>query len=153
MSVNEPATVLTDYVVAGFAMVFLVRLLRNYRETRSFTVLFWSLAFASVVVSAAIGGTYHGTQGWWKPSVQDALWHATLVATLAISFLLLVAVIFSSLDGKWRTSSVSVNLILMSMIIDVRIHRRATDSLAFFVEDPVEVTLTHGDLRPGSPSS
>ncbi len=108
MSVNEPATVLTDYVVAGFAMVFLVPLLRKYRETRSFTVLFWSLAVASVALSAAIGGTYHGTQGWWKPSVQDALWHATLVAMLAISLLLLVAVIFSTLDGKWRKVALCV---------------------------------------------
>ena len=89
-------------------MVFLVRLLRTYRETGSVTILFWSLAFGSVALSAAIGGTYHGTQGWWKPSVQDVLWHVTLVTMLAISVFLLVAVIFSTLDGKWRRVALCV---------------------------------------------
>ena len=108
MRVTEPATLLTDYVIAAFAIVFLVRLLRKYRETRSFSVLFWSFTFASVAFGAAIGGTYHGTQGWWRPSVQDALWHATLVAMVAVGFSLLVAVIFSTLDGKWRRVALCV---------------------------------------------
>ena len=81
-------------------MVFLMHLLRKYRETQSFTILFWSLGFGSVALSSAIGGTYHGTQDWWKPSVQDALWQSTLVAMLAISLFLLVAVSFNTLDGK-----------------------------------------------------
>ncbi len=105
---NEPTTVLTDYLVAGFAVVFLARLFRMYRETRSISVLFWGLAFGAVALGAVLGGTFHGTRGRWGTPVEEGLWLATLVALLAVSFLLLMAVIFSSLEGTWRRVAVSV---------------------------------------------
>ena len=75
MSIHEPMTVATDYLLAVAATIFGVRLLRAGAKM-------WALAFFATAVASLLGGTYHGIA--WEP-----LWKPTVYAVgLASLFLL-----------------------------------------------------------------
>lgn len=75
MTVHEPMTVATDYLLGAVAIVFAVRLWRA-------GVRMWALAFAATAAAAVLGGTYHGLA--WQP-----LWKPTVYAVGAASLFLL----------------------------------------------------------------
>ncbi len=61
MLISEPVTTLTDYAIAGEALIFAGLLLKP--KPKSFIyppVLFWAAAFVGVAIAALCGGTYHG---------------------------------------------------------------------------------------------
>ena len=69
---NEPTTVLTDYVLAAVSLVLGLRLIRHSR--------FWALAFIALALAALLGGTWHGFLR------SDALWKATTLCVGVASF-------------------------------------------------------------------
>ena len=81
MSVHEPTTLATDYLLCIGAAVFAARLWRVHRS--------WALAFLFTAAASLFGGTYHGFApmlGAWSAA---ALWKATVLSVgLASCFLL-----------------------------------------------------------------
>jgi hypothetical protein len=69
---NEPMTVLTDYVLAGVSGFLGFRLLKYAK--------FWALAFLALALAALLGGTWHG---FWQ---SDVLWKATTLTVGVASF-------------------------------------------------------------------
>jgi len=102
MEITEPATLLTDYLMAALAAVWF----RNLRRGRVLPVVRdWRGAFLFLALSSFLGGTYHGFQSGLAPPVLDLLWRGTLVAAaLASLFLLLAGTGQFSATGRmaWR---------------------------------------------------
>lgn len=82
MSVHEPMTLATDYLIAIAAMLFAWRLRGTHR--------FWSLAFLFTAIAALLGGTYHGFVPHLAPLAAIAVWKATLFSLGLTSFFLLL---------------------------------------------------------------
>lgn len=103
MTVSEPMTLATDYLLGAVTAWLCILLARNREAQRSRT--FWALAFAAVALAAFLGGTWHGfLQG-------DLLWKATLLAAGGASFAMLAGSAFAVLSGMPR----AVLLVLASV--------------------------------------
>jgi hypothetical protein len=83
MTIHEPMTLATDYLLALACGCFSLLLFRM----RSAATGWWCLAFAAVAIAALVGGTYHGFPGL-HPTL---LWKITLVAAGAASCAMVVA--------------------------------------------------------------
>jgi hypothetical protein len=83
MTIHEPMTLATDYLLAVACGGFSLLLFRM----KSAATGWWSIAFAAVALAALVGGTYHGFPSLYP----GALWKATLVAAGAASCAMVVA--------------------------------------------------------------
>jgi hypothetical protein len=84
MLISEPVTTLTDYAIAGEALIFAGLLLKP--KHKSFIhppVCFWAAAFVGVAIAALCGGTYHGFALSLSIDVKWGLWRGM---TYALSF-------------------------------------------------------------------
>jgi hypothetical protein len=99
MTIQEPMTLLTDYVLAGVT-AWLCFLLLKHSEIHS-SRKFWALAFAALALGAFLGGTWHGFLQ------SDPLWTATVLSVGAASFAMLTGSAIATLAGTPR------NLILI----------------------------------------
>jgi hypothetical protein len=100
MTISEPMTVFTDYVLAGVTAWLSFLLFRNRQKS----VRLWAGAFAALALAAFLGGTWHG---FWQ---HDVLWKATLLAAGAASFAMVVGSAFATLSGFARQALVTVAL-------------------------------------------
>lgn len=73
---NEPMTVLTDYLLGGVSASAAIALVRNPQPSRRL----WALAFAALAAAAFLGGTWHGFLH------SDLLWKATTLSAGVASF-------------------------------------------------------------------
>ena len=83
MTIHEPMTLATDYLLALACGYFSILL---FRKTSAATG-WWCIAFAAVAVAALAGGTYHGFPSFYP----GALWKTTLVAAGAASCAMVIA--------------------------------------------------------------
>jgi hypothetical protein len=83
MTIHEPMTLATDYLLALACGGFSILLFRM----KSAATGWWSIAFAAVAVAALAGGTYHGFPSFYP----GTLWKTTLVAAGAASCAMVVA--------------------------------------------------------------
>jgi hypothetical protein len=88
MTIAEPMTLLTDYVLAGVTGLFAWRLFRARSHEASRAS--WALAFAALASAAALGGSYHGFAPMLPAGIHDLLWKATVQAAGIASFAMLV---------------------------------------------------------------
>lgn len=77
MTILEPATTITDYILAAAGIFFAVRCLA-YRPVQPSTRL-WILGFFMGSAAAITGGTFHGFKLYMEDSTERALWNATTV--------------------------------------------------------------------------
>jgi hypothetical protein len=83
MTVYEPATLVTDCLLAALAGWFAWRLHASMPST-NLAVRWWSRALAMTAVSALVGGSYHGFAPNLPESLSKAWW---MLALLAIGML------------------------------------------------------------------
>jgi hypothetical protein len=84
MLISEPVTTLTDYAIAGEALIFAGLLLKpKYKSFIRPPVCFWAAAFVGVAIAALCGGTYHGFDSSLSMEVKWGLWRGI---TYALSF-------------------------------------------------------------------
>jgi hypothetical protein len=95
MTISEPMTLATDYVLAGVSGWLCFLLFKNSRQQKSRK--FWALAFAALALGAFLGGTWHGF------GQSDVLWKATVLAVGVASFGMVAGSAFAVLSGKPRT--------------------------------------------------
>ncbi len=84
LKIAEPATLVTDYVMAGLAAWFCLGLAKTGRR-------WWSAAFGALAVSSLLGGTWHGFQLELPTGLGAVLWKLTLASASVCSCFLLVA--------------------------------------------------------------
>jgi hypothetical protein len=76
MRISEPATMVTDFVIAAICVVFAVSLGRGVESVASARGL-WALSFACTAIAAGTGGVVHGFALHLAPTAKDRLWKAT----------------------------------------------------------------------------
>ncbi len=90
LSITEPATTLTDYLMAVLAIWFAVNLGR--RAAAGSHLRWWSHAFALLAVSSLAGGTFHGFQEALSRGLAVGIWRASLLFAAFSSFATMRAV-------------------------------------------------------------
>ena len=93
MTINEPATLITDYLLAILTGVLAQRIWRKSRDDMESDraeagewLRWWAAAFAASAVAGVTGGTVHGFQYALAPSVIGALWILTLESLLIAAY-------------------------------------------------------------------
>jgi len=99
MTITEPMTMATDYVMGGLALVLAVRLIRAGAIGRQTSVWVWGLAFVATASAAFFGGTYHGFIQMLPVGAARILWKITLMSTGIGSACLLAAVVLAGTTG------------------------------------------------------
>ena len=102
MTIMEPMTLFTDYLVSLLAASLGIHLIIEGRARSTRSEVLWGWAFMATALGALAGGTSHGfiqqlgEEGW------QVLWKLTVYAIGAASFLLLAGALFASVSGPWR---------------------------------------------------
>jgi hypothetical protein len=92
MIISEPVTTLTDYAIAGEALIFAGLLLKpKHKSLINPPVLFWAAAFVGVAIAALCGGTYHGFNLSLSIDVKWRLWRGIIYALSLASVCMLAA--------------------------------------------------------------
>jgi hypothetical protein len=92
MTISEPMTLLTDYLLAAVSAWLAWRLRGRAPRARHW----WSVAFAALALGAFLGGTWHGL-------LQSALlWKAALLAVGVASFAMVAGSAFATVPGRVR---------------------------------------------------
>jgi hypothetical protein len=82
MTIHEPTTLATDYLLTIAAVVFAVRLWRTNRQ--------WALAFIFTAAGSFFGGTYHGFGPVVGVLTSIVLWKLTVFSIGLASFFLVI---------------------------------------------------------------
>ena len=80
MTIHEPATLLTDVLLAGLACALAWRL-----RVASPAARWWRRVMGITAVSALVGGGYHGFAPDFSPALANGWWIATLLCICAAS--------------------------------------------------------------------
>jgi hypothetical protein len=96
MTINEPATLITDYLLAAFTVVLARRLFRAAGEAGSAPRWWWAVAFAATAVAGAAGGTVHGFRDAFGPGVTAPLWILAIEGLLVAAFAVIRATLLGS---------------------------------------------------------
>lgn len=102
MTISEPMTLLTDYLLGALVLFFAVRLGTAGRRSSQMSVRLWSLAFYASAAAALAGGTYHGFLPYLEGPAALLLWKITVYAVGAAGFSLLVAAVIAAFAGRSR---------------------------------------------------
>lgn len=102
MTITEPVTLITDYLLAVECLVFAILLLR--KSENETPILLWSISFFAIGLAAATGGTYHGFVQSLSVPISSALWKITLYSIGISTFCMLSGMILAAIKGKVRTA-------------------------------------------------
>jgi hypothetical protein len=94
MTLSEPTTLVTDYLLGGVTAWLCYSLCKHREAQRS--RLWWGVAFAALAAGAFLGGTWHGFLQ------SAALWKATTLSVGVATFAMVVASAFATLSGTAR---------------------------------------------------
>jgi hypothetical protein len=84
IEIAEPATLITDYILAIVVFVLGVLLVRARHSSSGRSTMLWSIAFLTAAAAAGAGGTYHGFAPYFSGSVRRSLW-GVVVALISVS--------------------------------------------------------------------
>jgi hypothetical protein len=104
MTLSEPATLLTDYLLAAVAAALGTRLAWR-GPARPAGRRLWAAAFLVGAVAALAGGTVHGFAPSLPPLVRAGLWKTWLVGAGLANGLLLLAMAAATLPRGWRRAA------------------------------------------------
>jgi hypothetical protein len=107
MTITEPATLITDYLLALFTLVLGRQLLRAARDAEWSGLIqtarvqwWWSVAFLATAVSGVAGGTVHGFQRSMARPLTNLFWLVTLEGLVVAAFAVAGAAIVLAGWGK-----------------------------------------------------
>jgi hypothetical protein len=86
MTITQPATLITDYLLAAFTAALAWRLLKQFRTTGVRSQYWWAAAFAASAVASFTGGTFHGFSAVLSQSITHALWIVALESLVVAAY-------------------------------------------------------------------
>jgi len=86
MTITEPATLITDYLLAAFTAALAWRLLKQFRTTGVRSKYWWAAAFAASALASFTGGTVHGFSAVLSRSITDALWIVAMESLVVAAY-------------------------------------------------------------------
>ena len=96
MTITEPVTLITDYILGAASVVFAVLLLSGGPPGRP--TLLWALGFAAGALAAFVGGTFHGFALYMSEATRRSLWNVTLLSIGASAAFMVAAALTGPLD-------------------------------------------------------
>jgi hypothetical protein len=105
MTISEPMTLLTDYLLGAVAWWLGWKLSKSSQRSQRW----WAYAFGALALGAFLGGTWHGFVR------SQVLWTQTVIAVGFASFAMLVATAFAMLSGAVR--KVLITLAALKLMI------------------------------------
>ena len=102
MTISEPMTLATDYLLGTLSGLCAVLLVKHNGPLRQTTIRLWGLALMAAAMGSYAGGTYHGFQHALSVPVAAVLWKVTTISMGVASFLLLVAGVSAASSGQVR---------------------------------------------------
>ena len=102
MTIHEPATLVTDYLLGGFTAVLAWRVSRASRGVGNAWHTWWTLAFAATAIASLAGGTVHGFPHVLGRRGAGVLWLITMAALLVASLGIVLAC-----SVRWPISSIT----------------------------------------------
>ncbi|MFQ5606248.1 MAG: hypothetical protein ACE5HS_23520 [bacterium] len=116
MQITEPSTMLTDYVLAIFAIILAARLWKRRQLNVQISVQFWSAAFAATALAALVGGTSHGFVLYLNEAAKVFIWKTTVQVIGLASFFMLAGTIVASTAGRVK------HLLLTSAFLQLAVY-------------------------------
>ena len=116
MTITEPATMLTDYVLALLTIYFAVQLLKIRTGQRS--VQLWGAAFFATAFAAIVGGTSHGFALYLDDFWQTVIWKATVYAIGVASFCMLAGTLIATIKPplqKWLVAVAALQFLIYAL--------------------------------------
>lgn len=101
MKISDPATAITDYILALECSIFGVLLFLGNQQ--QWSIFLWSLAFLALGISAMSGGIYHHLRLELSPIARNRLWQLTAISIVATLFLFLAGGAIASVAGALKT--------------------------------------------------
>ncbi len=92
MSIHEPATLLTDYLLAVLGG-YLAWRLHHRTRTGNLAARWWIRALLAMSIAAFVGGSYHGFAPNLVPGLVAVWWRSVLILMCAIGFCMVVSLI------------------------------------------------------------
>jgi hypothetical protein len=112
VSLSEPTTLITDYLLAVFSTVFGVVLFRarTHRAT-----LLWSIGFLSLAVAGLTGGSFHGFRLMMSDSAHRSLWNITCLLIGASAGFMISGALTGPLsrygtNTRWHAGGLAVSI-------------------------------------------
>ncbi len=102
MTITEPVTVLTDYILAIETLIFGVLLRQQAIRDREISIKFWAISFFIIAFAAITGGTSHGFAKQLPETVYHFLWKITLYSVGASTLFMLSAIAHATLKDRSR---------------------------------------------------
>ena len=113
MTVSEPTTLITDYLLGTISEICGVLLLKQNVALRQTSIRIWAFALMAAAMGSYAGGTYHGFQLTLSAPVAFVLWKVTTISMGVASFLLLAAAFTAAFGGqnrRWLIAGAGVKL-------------------------------------------
>jgi hypothetical protein len=117
VTLAEPATLVTDYLLGGLSEFLAVLLVRRNQALRQTSITLWAAALMAAAMASFAGGTYHGFHHLLAPPVPATLWKVTTISMGIASFLLLSAAVFSTFSGVMRRRLVAAAAVKLVIYI------------------------------------
>ena len=101
MTISEPATLITDYLLTAISIVFGIALLRarTHRGT-----LLWGIGFLLLSAAGLTGGTFHGFRLMMSEGAHQRLWNLTLLLIGASAGFMISAALSSHIPWHGRNT-------------------------------------------------
>jgi hypothetical protein len=110
LSLYEPSTVLTDFLLAAAVWCYALLLARSPFATQK-PVRLWMVTLSAAGVAALAGGLHHALFPESAPLLRALLWKGVGLSTSIASAAMLSAGIFSTLRSPWRRWAVAATLV------------------------------------------
>ncbi len=98
MTIQEPATLLTDYALSGLAAYCCANLFGGAEKANPRRL--WAWGFGALSLGALLGGTSHGFAALLSAPALESLWRGTLAASHLANFFLAAAAARGPLEGN-----------------------------------------------------
>ncbi len=116
LTIAEPMTTFTDYLITAFASVFAIRLAGLFGRSRHHAHWLWSVAFLFIGLAALLGGTSHGFVAYLTDPMLRTIWKGTVYSVgLSMIFAVAGSVEVSGLDGLHRKLLHGLNLVAFAV--------------------------------------
>lgn len=118
MTISEPTTLATDYVLGTLSGVLASRVAAENRTLGQTSVRLWAMALAAVAFVSFSGGTYHGFAHAMSGWLLFTLWRLTTIGMGLASFLLLAAAFTASFSGavrRWLIAAAAVKFAIYAL--------------------------------------
>ena len=116
LTIAEPMTTFTDYLITVFATVFAIRLMKRFGASGHPAHRLWSLAFLFIGLAALLGGTSHGFVGYLADPALRMIWKGTVYSVgLSMIFAVAGSIEGSGLEPLHRKVLHGLNLVAFAM--------------------------------------